>query len=303
MTNRSKIIIVLLLLIAFSVNAFSASAGTTLFNFLKLSRNAVQAALAGMTIFGEKQSFTNPAVLGFLDKYNITGSYAAHFQNTNYNSFTFAVPVKDVGWSISYFGLDYGKMDGYTEGSDGNYIPTGNFGAGDSCIQINAGHKISQNLSLGAGFKYIWETMVDSKMSGVATDMSALFCSANKWTVAGGIENLGPKVEGYPLPGNIHVSYTNSLADSFGFGLEFKSFFDSTMWLKGATEINIDKVCFLRGGYSCPLNNSNSSLGKWYQRNLTLGFGLEIKNFSLDYAWFPFGELGSTNIISLRAKF
>ncbi|MDR3275392.1 MAG: hypothetical protein LBS81_05475 [Endomicrobium sp.] len=64
---------------------------------------------------------------------------------------------------------------------------------------------------------------------------------------------------------------------------------------------SIKIICFLRGGYSCPLNNDNQTLGEWYQRNLTLGFGFNIKLISINYAWFPFGQLGCTNIFSLQA--
>jgi hypothetical protein len=305
MTNINKITITLAFLIFFAADVFSVSAGTTIFNFLKLPKNAVQASLAGMTTFGENMYFSNPAVIGFIDRYNITASHAPHFQNTNYNSFIFVAPVKKSRLSLSYFGLDYGKMDRTFEADNGDYIMDGTtFGAADSCIQVNMGHAVSQTLSLGAGLKYIWANIDDSKMSAIAADISALFLSESTWKIAGGIENLGPKVEGgYPLPINMHLSYANSSSDSCNYGFELKTFFDGKMWLKGAVEVNKNKLFFLRGGYSLALTNSDSSLGEWYRRNLTLGFGFNIKSFSINYAWLPFGDLGSTSVISLQAAF
>jgi hypothetical protein len=61
---------------------------------------------------------------------------------------------------------------------------------------------------------------------------------------------------------------------------------------------------FLRGGYSHPINNNNKALGEWYKRNLSLGFGINIKKtISIDYAWLPYGELGNMNIFSLKVEF
>jgi hypothetical protein len=241
--------------------------------------------------------------LGFLDKYTIAATHTYYFQDVEYTSVNGAISIKDIGLSASYFGLDYGKMDHTREAPNGDYILDGKFGVKDSSIQLSAGYKILQDLSLGAGIKYIWQTIHTSKMSAFAMDVSALFCFAQNQTISGGFENLGPNSEGYPLPGSVYISYANNLANSFAFGLEFKSFFDNTMWLKGAGEFNINKMFFIRGAYAQALNHSNSSLGKWYKRNLSLGLGFEIKNFSVDYAWIPFGDLGSSSVISLRAWF
>jgi hypothetical protein len=303
MINKNKIVIALLVLIVFSSDAFTASSGTTLFDFLKLPRNATQGGLAGMATFGKNKSFENPAILGFLDKYTIAATHTYYFQDVEYTSVNGAISIKDIGLSASYFGLDYGKMDHTREAPNGDYILDGKFGTKDSSIQLSAGYKISQDLSLGAGFKYIWRTMHTSKMRALAMDVSALFCFDQNQVIGGGFENLGPNYESYPLPGSVHVSYANNSNNSFAFGFEFKSFFDSTMWLKGAGEFNIDKMFFIRCGYAQALNHSNSSLGEWYKKNLSLGFGFEIKNFSLDYAWIPFGDLGNSSVISLRFCF
>ncbi|MDR3256083.1 MAG: hypothetical protein LBT18_00235 [Endomicrobium sp.] len=309
MLKIKKVAIILLFLVLLSNDAFCSAAGTTVFYFLKIPQNAVQAALAGMTNFGKNSFFPNPAVVGFIDEYNISASYAAHFQNTSYHSFSFAKsvqfadPVGKVGVKVSYGGLDYGKFDGYLETPNGDYIENGTFGTNDAFVQLSLGYKIFENLSYGVGFKYIWQNIDSSRLAGVAVDISVLFCSKSSWIISGGIENIGPYVESYPLPSNLYASYTNVLTDYFNFGFELKVFTDNTMWLKGAMEINKDKMFFLRSGYSCPIENDNKTLGEWYQRNLTLGFGFNIRFISINYAWLPFGELGSTNMLSFQVRF
>ncbi|MDR0399233.1 MAG: hypothetical protein LBH33_05530 [Endomicrobium sp.] len=66
--NKNKFPIVLSILILFSSKTFPVASGATVFDFLKLPKNATQAALASMSSFGRNTSMPNPAVLGLVDK-------------------------------------------------------------------------------------------------------------------------------------------------------------------------------------------------------------------------------------------
>ena len=327
--NNNKFPIVLSLLVLLSSKAFPVASGTTVFDFLKLPKNATQAALASMSSFGRSTCMPNPAVLGLVDKYNIQATHASHIQDVSYNTAYiavpiriisdrldygkmgrarntdyFAAPIKQAVLSIMYDGLDYGKMDRVREADDGDYIKDGFFSAGDSCVQINAGQQISKEVCVGSGIKYVKNDIDGSSLSGMSIDLAVLYLSSTCWSLAGGLENVGFKVDKYNLPGNAYIAYKNSLSQSFDIGFELKTFFDGIIQLKGAFEINRDQVFFLRGGYSCPINNNNDSLGEWYKRNLSFGFGINIKKlFSIDYAWLPFGELGNMSIFSLKVEF
>jgi len=284
--------------------AFPAASGMTVFDFLKLPKNAIQASLASMSSFGKNASMPNPAVLGLVDKYNIQATHASHFQDVSYNSVYFAVPIKQAVLSIMYDGLDYGNMDRTIEASDGDYVKDGFFSADDSCAQINAGRQISKEVIAGAGMKYVKNNIDGGSLSGMAIDLAVLYLPSAYWSLSGGLENVGFKADKYNLPCNAYISYKNSLDESFDIGFELKTFFDGIIQLKGAFEINRDQVFFLRGGYSCPINNNNNSLGEWYKRNLSFGFGINIKKtISIDYAWLPYGELGNMSVFSLRVEF
>jgi hypothetical protein len=300
--NVKKIISSFIFIFLFSNNLFAA-AGTTVFNFLKLPKNATQAALANITTFDKNFSFTNPAVLGFMNHYNIQASKVIHFQNTGYNSFNFAMPYKKLGFNLSYFGFDYGKIESYTEDSSGNYLENGTFGASDSCVQAGLGYCLTDILSLGAYIKYIFTNIDSVKTNGIAFDLATFLVLSDKSSVSLGLENLGAKVDGYMLPSNVYLSYANKIIEPCNLGFELKSFFDNTMWLKSGLEVGVGENFVLRGGYNWALTNDNSSLGSWYQRNLSLGFGLKINIVYIDYAWMPYGDLGNSNIISLKVVF
>jgi hypothetical protein len=87
------------------------------------------------------------------------------------------------------------------------------------------------------------------------------------------------------------------------YGAELKLCSGGSVFLKAAGEYDFRDIVFLRVGYSIPLTNSNDALGEWYDGNLTAGFGISYGLFSLDYAWLPFGALGSTNMITLQITF
>jgi hypothetical protein len=301
--NKRQIFVLLLIVLLFSSKAFSGASGTTVFDFLKLPKNAVQASLASMSSFGQSTAMQNPAALALVDKYTIQATHASHFQDVAYNTFCFSVPIKQAVFSIMYDGLNYGEIDRVSEATDGDYIKEGSFSAGDSCVQISAGQPISEAFCAGAGIKYIKQDIDGSSLSGLAADLAILYLSTAYWCFSGGLENIG-FAEGYNLPSSAYIAYRNGLADSFDIGFEFKVFFDGIMQFKSAIELNNSQSFFLRVGYILQLNNGNRSLGEWYKRNLSLGFGINIKEIvSVDYSWLPFGDLGNTSILSLRVEF
>ncbi|MDR3275391.1 MAG: hypothetical protein LBS81_05470 [Endomicrobium sp.] len=85
--------------------------------------------------------------MSFVDKYNISASYAVHFQNSGYYSFSFTVPLyfaessDKIGVKISYRSFDYGKIDRYVESADGDYVQNGIFTASDAVTQISFEYK------------------------------------------------------------------------------------------------------------------------------------------------------------------
>jgi hypothetical protein len=302
-------IFALLMLLLLTADSFAAAAGTTLFNFLKMPLNASQAATAGMSGFTINSAGANPAMIPFFDRASLSASYSAYFQDTSFNSVNLTIPFKNDyrGINISYGGFDYGKMDSYTEDSFGNYVKNGTFGASDAFFGISYGSIITDEFYAGAGLKYAWQTIGDSKMSGMLFNFSAVYMPDATWYISGGIDNAGFEVEGYPMPSSLYISIVDTpeeIDSAFMYGFEFRVFFDETMWLKGACEFNHNKMFFARFGYSFPLNNDNKFLSDdWYGRNLSAGFGVEYKFFVVDYAWLPFGDLGNTSMISLQINF
>ncbi|MCL2335560.1 MAG: hypothetical protein FWC57_05795 [Endomicrobia bacterium] len=286
-----------------------AAAGTTVFNFLKLPATASQAALAGMASYDSASAPLNPSMAAFQDKPMASASYAAHFQGTSFNSANFTLPLKKFALNAAYGGLNYGDIENVLEDADGGYVKNGTFTADDAYAALSCGLKITEYISAGAGIKYVWQTIDGSKIEGIAFCAAATYVSDYGWYISSGMENAGPDVESYPLPSSAFVSFIDTyepkdvIPGEFSFGGEVRAFFDNTYWLKASGEYNFKNIVFVRAGYALPLADSNGALGSWYETNFSFGIGFSYEFFKIDYAWLPFGDLGSTNMFSLQITF
>ena len=294
------------LYIFFPVSCFASAgdAGTTVFEFLKIPTTAAQAGLAGMTGFSSDAGANSHAMLDFAEGHSLSASYALYFQDTSFNALNFIYVKEKYVFNVSYAGFYYGDMDKYDEDSSGNYVPKGTFNANDLALGAGIGFAVLDELSLGAGVKYVSQSIDGQGISGFAANVSAVYLPEAQWYAVGGFENFGPSVAGYPMPANVYAgvySFYEFLQTLCG--AEIKYFTDGSMFLKGGAEFGWENKLFVRAGYSYPLTSSNEGLGSLYETNLSLGFGAAYKSFCFDYAWSPFGRLGGVNMVTLTINF
>jgi hypothetical protein len=278
------------------------AAGENVFEFLKIPATAAQGALAGMTGFNSDSGAHSHAMLDFAPGHSIIASYAAYFQDTSFNSLSFNFVQKKYALNFSYAGFYYGDMDGYRQDDvSGDYISTGKFGANDLALSAGIGFAVFEWLSMGGGLKYVSQTIDSEEISGFAFNMSAVFLPASKWYAVAGLENLGPDVEGgYPMPANGYLGmYSLYKSIHMLAGAELKYYMEGSLFIKAAAEFDWEEKLFLRLGYSYPLSDSNSELGDLLETNLSLGFGAVFKYLAFDFAWMPFGQLGSVSMVTV----
>jgi hypothetical protein len=280
-----------------------AAAGENVFEFLKIPFSASQGALAGMTGFNSEGGAHSHAMLDFAQGHSLSASYAVYFQNTGFNSFNFTWAKEKYALNFSYAGFYYGDMEKYGEDSSGNYIPEGKFGANDLALGIGAGFAVLDSLSVGGGLKYVSQSIDGEGISGIAFNLSAVYLPEAGWYALCGFENVGPDVEGYPMPANVFAGMY-SFYDKINIlaGAEIKYYSDGQFFIKAAAEFDWEEKLFLRAGYSYPLSNAGGELGGLLETNLSLGFGAIYKIFTFDFAWLPFGQLGSVSMITLTVN-
>mgnify|MGYP001576973511 CR=1 FL=1 len=285
---------------------FSAAArGTTGAQFLELPAGARAIAMgsAYSSISGDPfTAYYNPAGLAGIDKFNVGLMHAVYFQDISYEYGIFATPLGELGVlavSAQYLSVNklaeidktgaltgdsftpndmaasaiYAKQFGVVDfGVSAKYIKSQILNsastlAGDIGLQTRVG-KCAFGLSIlnvGQGLKFL-----DERNSLPTTGrIGASIILGSKWLVS--IDGIAPKG-------------TNPLVAA---GTEYK-----------LTLIQKIKVA-LRAGY----NNRYASSKLGGLAGVNAGAGLDFSGINIDYAWSPAGDLGSTQLFSIAAKF
>lgn len=288
--------------------------GTSGAVFLKLSAGARPAAM-GEAFAGVADDvnaiFFNPAGTATLEKSEFTAQYGSWFQDIGYNALGFARPVEGVG-SLG-LGIVNLSVNDIERRSIDSVEPEGKFGASDYAYILHYSRAVSDEKKIYAGVnaKIISQKLDDQTAGALAADIGALWRTPFRTLSAGlVVQNLGGSVkfvnESDPLPLNIKL----------GFG--YKWVFGEKNLLNAALDLNLprdndamvgagaeyvrkfkwDISCAARAGYKTVSQEKLGGLS-----GLTGGFGVRWKEFGLDFAWVPYGDLGDTYRYSLMVKF
>ncbi|MDI6641817.1 MAG: hypothetical protein QME68_05855, partial [Elusimicrobiota bacterium] len=188
--------------------------------------------------------------------------------------------------------------------------------AQDSAYTISYGNNLTNKVSFGLNLKYINQEIANFRADAVAFDLGAMCELPVKSLKLGmSLRNIGSSIkfvkEETALPTKTVLSAAfqpagSVLLISADLNLPLK---DQPCINFGA-EYNIAKIFSARfglnsqGGYKGQYKTQKQSNGVGVDNlMLSYGFGLNIKNYSLDYAFIPFGDLGEMQRITLNIKF
>jgi hypothetical protein len=185
---------------------FAASAqlgGTSTYQFLTLQPNARIAAMGGAAISLNDNDMNlavqNPSLLREEMDNQITYNHVFLFDGISSGYAGFAKHVKDLGTfaaGIQY--ISYGDFQETTASGD----VIGTFSAGEYCMNVGYGKKLSEQLSVGAQLKGVYSSLAGYNSFGLATDIGATYDNEEKlFTVAATLNNMGRQLKTY-TPGN-----------------------------------------------------------------------------------------------------
>jgi len=299
---KSAVVISTLFLLL--TQTYAASPGTTIFPFLKISpsaRDSAMGEISSLSASGSPES--NPAVLPWQEQNEISLNYMAYFQDTNYSYLNYLGHMKDsmaYNVSLGYLGVG-GLTRTVADSSTQGFSETGSFNFSDMLANLGFGQKVSEYFSYGVSAKYVQESIDSNANSGYMLSLGGYFSNLpNSWRIGFGVFNLGPQVKGYNLPSGVYGGVAKQLTPAILAEAEVVGYLDTVTEAKVGFEFVPAKAIILRAGYNYPL--SDNDLGN-FPVNITAGLGLNLGNFSLDYAWVPYGDLGQTHRLSLTKKF
>jgi hypothetical protein len=332
---QPRVFLTLLSLIG-SLSLSAQIGGESTYQFLNMTNSARIAALGGIQVAINDSSdlnlaFYNPALLKEPCTNQLLLNYVNYLTDINVGYVSYGFSLGEYGTMAA--GMHYINYGKFIAADENGVISETGFNAGEYALNIIWSKKI-QRWHIGANLKPVLSGFESYRSFGIAADLGASVLSRNNRSSAGlVVRNIGTQITTYyeggkreSLPFEILAGFSQKLAhaplvlsvtarqlnhwnlakpdkdsseDEFetepaeSFGKQFMRHL-----LLGA-EILPTPNFTLRAGYDYHLRQELKLEEKLSTVGFSMGFGIKIKRFRLDYSTTRFHVAGSSNLISL----
>jgi len=303
-----------LCLYAFCSFIYATEPGTESMEFLRMPEGARQIAMgeAGAVSRDAMSLWWNPAGISWTENSDMGLSHSGMYEGVSDQCFSAAVPVKGEIKNYGVIGvglrvLNYGDVQGYGTGgaSESVYEP------GGRALSLGYGlNFLNGKMAAGLALKSLSENLGAVSGSGFGTDIGFMYkVSGGDWSLGEplymglSMQNVGASVN-YESKAETVVQMTRL---GFGWGKDFGEnrletvvdYFSPSSGDGGMSlgfEWRMKKIFNVRFGYKMSGETDAGS-------GLRAGFGMDMLNFSFDYAYGGYGELGASHTLGLGIKF
>lgn len=303
-----RILFILTVAIAGTTSGFGAfsrnDAGTSAAQFLKLGAGA-RAEGMGEAFAGAADDVTavywNPAGLARVQNRSFSVMHAVWFEDISYDWVGYACRAGNSGvFGLSGQYVSYGALQAY----DDTGLEGGSFSPHDMALTVSYARKL-RSCALGVNVKYI-SSQIKESASAVAGDIGVQYAPAGSrlsWGLA--VQNMGTNIKMItaedPLPVNIKVGGVYAIRPHWMLALDINAPEDNDMIVGAGTEYRHDigraMSAVGRIGYN------TRSLDTGGLNGLSAGCGFTYQDYTIDYAFVPYGDLGATHRVSFGIKF
>ncbi len=284
--------------------AQAAGVGTTGANFLKVGVGARELALgsaASVLTEGAGAINWNPGKLADLKQKSLSASYNLLFLDESQGFVGYASPLKEdmgvIGAGVNY--LTVSNIEKRTGDSDN---PDSKFSNNNMAVSFSyARAEVRPGLALGASLKYISQKLDTQTDKAVAVDLGSTYKINPAWTAAFVVQNLGSSIGPDALPLTLKGGAARRFLDgklAVAADADWLAN-DKRFYLDLGAEYALNSFLAFRAGYQA--GRSADKLGGL--TGLGAGLGLKFDQFTLDYAYVPFGDLGDTHRMTLGFNF
>lgn len=292
----------------------SASAGTATAQFLKIASGARGAALGEAYAALADDAFAldwNPAGLINVKKNSMAFMHAPYLADTYADYFAYAETAGEVGaWGVSFKYMNFGKI----AKTDSSGLDLGSFTPYDTAVNVGFACYITgfnkdpeERFVLGATGKFV-RSQIQSADNTVSADvgLNMPYMFDNRFRMSMVAQNIMGTLrydkEEAPLPLILRLGTVTKLADYLNLTADLVASRDNLPFLAMGSEAKVtiydDMDVFLRAGFN---TRAMGDLGG--TRNFALGGGFRYTDYHVDYAFSPFGALGTVHRISATITF
>jgi hypothetical protein len=249
----------------------------------------------------------NPAGLTRLSGKRGTVTYLKHLLDFNSGFLAYGHPLSKATLAAGLYFFDYGDF----EGKDVNNLPTGEFRANSLVFSLAYARDLVKNLSLGVTGKYIRFDIENYNSTGFAGDIGLLLSFPDKMLNFGaGVFNVGSSSAFIDSRDDLPLNFQFGVAKGLehlplmitGALVKFK---DESLLVRVGGEFTLSEQLFLRLGYNSVGQDQKVGTGTAGDNlaGFSIGAGLKLRKFDIDYSYSAVGEVGSLNRITLVGKF
>lgn len=323
MRTRSSIVLSFIVLFAaVSARAVDSNAGTSGANFMKIGQGSARAmAMGGAYVAlaeGSDAMTWNPAGLAVTQQRELGFSYLRYVQDVDSPLYLgYAHPMGRTTWGAN---LSYISVSGFdVRDAQGVPQPDSEVGVRDGLMSVAIARSFwYEKLFLGGALRVVHEDIAGSVKDTVVGDIGAILKPNPTLSLGFSVQNFGSGA------GNV-AKITRAgaglrLGDFVTAGLELSKASDSGARIGFGGEFQLPEEYLDVGQLSFRIGYRNSdSLGQSSDEtlkslrlerasNLSFGFGMYTSQafgygVSLDYAFVPYGALGTVDQISIKLKF
>ncbi|MFH1714571.1 MAG: PorV/PorQ family protein [Elusimicrobiota bacterium] len=302
--------------------------GTRGAEFLKMGAGSRAAAMGNAQVGltdDVNAIYWNPAGLNHINQKEFAFMHCMWFEEISYQYLAYAQPLGKARLAGSVYYLSMSPMDKYDK--SGVYLNE-SFAPADMAIALAYANKIKK-LLYGFSVKYISSKIEDESAAAYAGDIGIQYPLVKDKINAGLVlQNIGNNLkyiqESTLLPFNIKLGIAYMLdikkdrliflADinapiddelAINLGAEYSRRFANGYRLSPRigvrTKLNSNINSLFNMSPKVGSNNTDGELDGL--KDVTAGLGFAYRGSNIDYAWAPFGELGSTHKFSIMFKF
>lgn len=322
--KRLSLYLIFALLALPTSRALAVSEGGALFLLISPDARSTAMGETGVAYAAGAMAPTwNPSALGFLQNREFTGTYFKWLpflaDDLYYLYFSYVHPIPGIGTvGISVPYLSLGEQIRTNEAGDN----LGTFNSFDVAAYLSYGTKLANMVAVGANLKVIRSNLSNvgagaEQGKGAATtfavDLGATYKVHKRLTVAGVVQNLGPKItfidadQGDPLPRNLKVGFAAKILDGEYNRLMLAQDFNKSL-VTGKTVGSLSESVLNTGIEYWYSNFIALRTGYIYDKagNIktpTFGGGIQWKLYRIDFSYTTSSTLQNITKFSITAGF
>ncbi len=295
---RTKVTLLVMGIVLAAALSASADPGQTGLTFLKLGPGARAVGMGGaFTSVADDASATywNPAGLVGDRGTEVLLSQITWFQDVRMENIAVVKSRATEGYGLSFTALHAGDLD--LRDIDGNDL--GHFSFFDFALQASYARKLGDRVTGGVSAKALYEKIDEETATGFAVDLGMVVDLPLPGLRLGAcVQHLGSQMkfieESFDLPLTIRggLAYQREigfLSDDAVVAFELQKPREDDIKTHLGVEVGMSGKLALRFGYQSGYDN----------QNVSVGVGIPVERFRLDYAYVPFySDLGDTHRLS-----